>query len=565
MSDIASLQAELSRQQSINNELRSELSELYMGVSQAESEMTNFRNHVSGTLQNSAQMISNSHQRCIQTYEVQVEIDRLYERFKRMELANKKIRECNNKKYYDFGSYRTVRKLVQGIMDNMNVSMVSDEVIYKSVERQHLQTPDYWLTCVLISVMAWKNDDKALADRAMERAVRLDKKSCSIFYMLFNLRVHRDDAALKWFHVYQECELKGSDERTFLLLFSLLSKTIDDAVDEHAKSEIYSFINKVIALNAQQQGFSEQEVVDEICRYLTAMQDGARLEYALLQKCCDDFSSMSQMVLLAENNRNILQFILDVNDVSELERNDYLSTFMDEQIAMPNQVEQEVYDEIEYNETIIACKGDLEAADARYAAEKTRREKELNLIAEMVRWVYGRGKEEANPQVRRSMFVLTGGLQQQAVEQYRANYQSMERDVHPVTLGEYHTDCDFRSREGEQRKIQQFYEARRDEGLAAVRNVSAFVGFGIAAAAAVGAFFVGYFLFAVTVIGLIYGAFTLFSNSKRRAQLQTDCQNSIAGKGELMSRLFAEYAALQEEYRSYDAYHQQIVDAFQRF
>lgn len=565
MSDISSLQAELSRQQRINAELRSELNELYMGVRQADSEMNAFRNHVTDTLGNSAAMIANSHQRCIRTYEVQGEIDRLYERFKRMELANKKIRECNNKKYYDFANYRTVRKIVQGLMDNMNITMVSDEVIYKSIERQHLQTPDYWLTCVLISVMAWKNNDKALADRAMEKAIALDKKACSIFYMLFNLRVQRDDAALKWFYVYQECELKGSDERTFLLLFSLLSKTLDNSVDEHTKGEIYSFINKVIALNAQQQGFSEDEIVEEICRYLTAMQDGARLEYALLQKCCDDFRELSRMVLLAENNRNILQFILNVNDVTELERNDYISTFMDEQVAMPNQVERGVYEEIEYNEMIIACKGDMEEADSRWEAEQTRRKKELNLISEMVRWVYGRNKEEVNPQVRRNMFVLTGGLQQQATRRYRDAYRSMEKDIHPVTIGEYHTDCDFRNRDGENQKIQRFYEARRDEALAGVKNISAYVAFGVAAAAAVGAFFVGYFLFAVTVIAAAYGGFQLFSNSKRRAQLAADCQNSIAGKQELMGKLFAEYAALQEEYRTYDNYSQQIEDAFGLF
>ena len=93
MSDISSLQAELSRQQRINAELRSELNEIYMGVSQAQNEMSSFRNHVCGTLENSTNMIMNSHDRCVRTYEVQGEIDRLYECFKRMELANKKIRE----------------------------------------------------------------------------------------------------------------------------------------------------------------------------------------------------------------------------------------------------------------------------------------------------------------------------------------------------------------------------------------------------------------------------------------------------------------------------------------
>ena len=49
MSDIASLRAELSRQQRINSELRSELWELASGISAAENEMSNFRNHVTGT------------------------------------------------------------------------------------------------------------------------------------------------------------------------------------------------------------------------------------------------------------------------------------------------------------------------------------------------------------------------------------------------------------------------------------------------------------------------------------------------------------------------------------
>lgn len=62
----------------------------------------------------------------------------------------------------------------------------------------------------------WRNDDKELADRAMDRAIKLDKKNSAIFYMLFNLRMGREEAALKWFYTYQECDLKGSDQRALL-------------------------------------------------------------------------------------------------------------------------------------------------------------------------------------------------------------------------------------------------------------------------------------------------------------------------------------------------------------
>lgn len=566
MSDISSLRAELSRQERINSELKSQLFELASGVSRAESELAGFRNHVTDTLAASTQKMVSSHERIIQAYEVQGEIDKLYVRFKNMELANKKIRECNNKKYYDFGNYRTVRKLVQGIMDNMNVQMVSDEIIYKSVEKQHLQTPDYWLTCVLISVMAWKNDDRALADRAMARAIELDKKDSSIFYMLFNIRVGREDAALKWFSVYQECDLKGSDERTFLMLFSLLSKTIDDQVDDHTKYEIYGFINRVIALNAQAEGFSEEQIVDQIEGYLTAMRQGDVLQLNLLKKCCDDYARIAEMVSLAQNNIQILQFLLDVGNVSELERNEYLSKFIDEEIEKPNRVEREVYEEIEYNEMVIRCDGDVDRAKELYAKEQERRAKELNLIKEMVQWVYAPGNAEVNGQVRKNMFVLTGALQKKAVEKYADDYRRMEVHQHPVTLGEYYTTADFRNQSAEHGKIESFYQAQKEERLAAIKSWPAYVAFAAAALAAGGALYLGVMmLFAGTAIGAAVGAYLLISGAKQKKQIEKDCQLGINGKTELMDRLFAEYEKMRQIYGEYDAYQERISEELEKF
>ena len=89
----------------------------------------------------------------------------------------------------------------------------------------------------------------------MEISIKLDKKNSAVFYMLFNLRMGREEAALKWFMLYQECELKGSDQKTFLMLFSLLSKTVKDNVEDKVKYEVFDFINKVIAMNAKSEGF----------------------------------------------------------------------------------------------------------------------------------------------------------------------------------------------------------------------------------------------------------------------------------------------------------------------
>ena len=561
MSNISELRAELSRLERINRELKSELWEIQSGVDNATQSLVNFRNYVTATVDEGKRAINNAHGKIVNAYEVQGQIDQLYVRFKQMELANKKIRECNNKKYYEFGNYRTVRKIVQGIMDNLNVQMVSDDIIYKSIEKQHLKTPDYWLTCVLLSIMAWKNDDKALADRAMDRAVHLDKKNSSIFYMLFNIRMRREDAALKWFSVYQECELKGSDEETFLMLFSLLSKTIDEQVDDHTKYEIYSFINKVIAASAQSEGFSEEDVVGLIVRNLKALSPGYTLQLNLLRKCCDDFQQISDLVMLAQNNIQILQFILDVSNVTEIEKNEYLSKFIDKEIAKPNDQEIAVYDEIERNETIIHCEGDAERAAEIYRQEKERREKALDLIREMIGWVYGRNSEEVNGQARKNMFMLTGTLQRKGIQKYTDDYHKLDVDMHPVTLGEYRTTVDFTNQSGEEEKIASYYENQKQEKISQIKYTGAFIGAGIAVAAIIAAIAVNPFFAAGTVLGALYALYVFVSNERKKKQIARDCELSINSKTELLRKLFEEYAQMKQIYSEFDAYGEQIEEA----
>ena len=147
-SQLSELQSQLRKAERINAELRSELSTIERGVNRAHKDLEDYNGKIRGTLDSCNGTMRSSHQRVIDAIEVQGEIEKMYVRFKQVELANKKIRAANNKKYYDFANYRTVRKIVQGIMDNLDINIVSDKTITKSVEVQHLQTPDYWLTCV---------------------------------------------------------------------------------------------------------------------------------------------------------------------------------------------------------------------------------------------------------------------------------------------------------------------------------------------------------------------------------------------------------------------------------
>ncbi len=558
------LESQLRQAERVNAELRGELSTVERGVSRAHKELEDYNDRIRGTLDNCNGTMASSHQRVIDAIEVQGEIERMYVRFKQMELANKKIRAANNKKYYDFANYRTVRKIVQGIMDNLDVNMVSDKTITKSVEVQHLQTPDYWLTCVLISVMAWKNDDRELADRAMARAIKLDKKDSAIFYMLFNLRMGRDEAALKWFYTYQECDLKGSDQRTFLMLFSLVSKTLVDNVDDSTKNEVFAFIKKVIDANMRASGYSEADIVDQIRRYLNRMQPSDQLEYSMLRKYCTEFDRMSAIMMQAKNNIGILEFILRTVNVPVEQKNTFLKGYIDELIATPNQAEKDVYDEIAYNELVIRYEGEVETAKEVFSAEQTKKANDLNLIAEMIDWIYEREAQDVNGQIRLNMFTLTKALQEQAVDAHVEDYRGRRKVTHSVTIGEYSTEVNFKREDEEYGKVTSYFTQKRDDAIAAIKNWKAFVGFGVGAAAVVGAFFAGYWLFAVALIGAGYGVGVLLSNKSQIKHLEQKCSESIKATSDVLQQLFAEFNKYQAELDEYDSYYDRIKNEFSK-
>lgn len=554
------LERELRQVQQYNAELRGELSTVANGVSRAHRNLEDYNTKIRTTLDNCNGSMQSSHKRVVDAIALQGDIERLYVRFKNIELANKKIRGANNKKYYDFANYRTVRKIVQGIMDNLDVQMISDKTITKSIEIQHLQTPDYWLTCVLISIMAWRNDDKKLADRAIDRAIKLDKKNSAIFYMLFNLRNNREEAALKWFYTYQECDLKGSDQRTFLMLFSLVSKTLVDTVDEKTKNEIFTFIKKVIDANMRASGYSEDEIVDQICHYFNRMQPSDQLRYTMLRKCCNEFNQLSSVMMQAKSNINILEFILKTVNVPAEEKNTFLKGYIDEIIAIPNQTEKDTYDEIAYNEHIVRLEGDVEAAKECFAAEQAKKASDLNLIAEMIDWLYGCDTQDVNGQIRMSVFTLTKDLQEKAVEAHTEEYRSRRKVNYQVNIDEYSTVVNFKREDEEQEKINSFYNEKRDTAVSTIKNWPAYIGFGVGAAAIAGSFFVGFWLLILTFAGVGYGAFTLLTNNSKRKQIEMSCDESKKATSAAMRQLFAEFKQYQKELDEYDAYHDRILD-----
>ena len=199
-----------------------------------------------------------------------------------------------------------------------------------------------------------------------------------------------------------------------------------------------------------------------------------------------------------------------------------------------------------------------------FAAEQAKKADDLNLIAEMIDWIYERDSQDVNGQIRLNMFALTKALQEQAVDEHVEDYRSRRKANYWVTIGEYSTEVNFKREDEEYSKVSSYFTGMRDQAIASIKNWKAFIGFGVGVAAAACAFFVEYWLFAVALIGMGYGAGVLISNKSQIKQLEQKCAESIKATNDTLQKLFVEFSKYQTELDEYDSYYERIKNEFNK-
>ena len=561
MSSVSDMQWRVNEQRRRNNELRSELNAIANGISSAYNKWDRLCNNISNTLHTGAQRVESSQNYMNAAYDMQGEIDNLYVLFKNIEMANKKIRECNNKKIYDFANYSAVRKIVSAMLDNLEVSLVSDETITRVVEIKHLQLPDYWLTCALLSIMAWRNNDKALAKQALERACKLDKKETAVFFLAFNLRMGRESAALKWFEYYQSCELTGDDDRTFLLLFSIVNQAVTENCSDEVISKINEFLLRVIDDDMKRSGYSESDMIARIMHYLNRFVPNDSIGYTVLLKYCKERDYLTSQMMLAKANINILDFILKTTHITDAERKDYLNSFIEGVVKKPNSVELEVEDEIKYNELIIRHQGDIEAAKDEFEKIKVHRENDFDIVMEMIDWVYRTNQEEEiSPVVRANMFAVTKDLSQKSIRSRIQAYRNRFKTVFAVQINDYETTANLTDYAGEAGKLRAFVESKKASLLSEVKTWPSIIGFVVAALGVAGGIALSPALLAFTVGGAAFGAFYLLSCSTKRKHIIRDCENEYQVSEGILGGIFNDFQAYCREYNEYDSFVQKTEE-----
>lgn len=604
-SELSYLQSRYAELEAERAELQAELNQLYRAAQDTNDALLLERQRIDGELGVVMQRMTSSDADMRRALQTQNEIGELYGRLKAMEQANKAIRKCNDRKYYDFAVYRQVRKIVQGMMDDLDFSMISMDVIDKAVQREQLKDPDFWLTSAMLAIVAWNDDDREAAEKALRNAMRLDDRKTAAFFMVFNLRLaseksftpgisdQRELAALKWLAYLaggrldaavkptgaqggavsgaqttgassqsskpaptapQGPALRGSEQSLLLLFISMMSRALSDKVSDRTRQIVTNYVNSLIDEDLARHGDTRAQAVGRIADKWQGIAGTQPFPYDAIVSHVPGWKDLSLAMSMARGQQAILEFVDRTLTVPVEQRNLFLKDYIDGIAQEPGKQERDTYDEIRRNELIIECKGDVDEARGRFAKEKAFENAELNIVGDMIDWVYGdRSSEEVNPQMVRNMFVATKPLELEACGLYRDRYTSLVRPVQTVTVDDFTTQMPMQDATPAKQAVGQHYAQLEADAVSRVSNTFAVVLIVLGVALGVGMAFVAPPAILAGVVVAALGGITLYMNGRRRAAIHRQFAASTQRAFEQLDGLQSAFAAYLRDFSDADS------------
>lgn len=586
--ELSRIKNEINRLQRENNQIQGELSALATTAHANSANLFTTSNNARIAMENSHNTIDYSHGQLKRTFNVQLQIKEMYFIFKDVETANKKIRMLNNKLYFDYKNQAMVRKIVRGFVDNLDLQMVSDEIIYKALEKEFLQAPEYWLGYVLLAIMYWKNDNKQKAEQSLQNALERNAKSTAMFFMLFNLKLERIETALNWFNYYKMLDQTGKDNNTFLMFVSSVPNRIHDKEMKDKVGQVLSeYIEQEVEVSSEE--VNKNEIVSTILNYFMQIGQASSLKYPKLTQYVNEKQLLASVLSKAKNNQKILDFMEELNKVHLNEKNHYLNKYIDELISVPSEAEQKIIDEIHYNEQIIATMEPLKKVDddnifksddfrkmakENYQKRITHDTNKLNVMGEIINWVYVNKNNDVNSLTQWNLFALTKKYTKEAYSNYHNQYKNMLPNSFHIVINDYQSTSDLISVEREINNKNRFIKNKTQRLLKTVKNggaITSIVMGGLAGIAAIVCLLLSLIgknldnsvvtlLKFISVVGLValvglllIGLIKLLvTNPRRRKNIHEKMEKESANLEMILHDLFNEMSEYRTEYQEAD-------------
>lgn len=500
-----------------------------------------------------------------QVFQALGEATEQYFTFKSLSAASKNLTQYNEEYSARFSYYEKLRRIAIGYVIGLDTDMVSSETARKTVEKAYLQNTGYWLAYASSSVMLWASDEREAAQRALNRALSLNRSKACLFYLLINLRFNRIDTAKRWYLNYLEkADMNAlGDEWQYLLQAYLFGAFGSDRSFEVAvSSQFRSMLAAVDVTNADFKG----RFAENAKRFAENYAHKTACEYTYLGRTCSEYRDMLSLLSGAEKNSEIARFYDELSSQKAVEAKDLPQRIENVLYSLVNSYDEdelEVVKKIRYNEAVIAARGDVSAAEKSFSASEPHGGKS-DLGGLLTRWAFADGASETDVSVRKFAISLMKMSMRVGFARYAEDYRSKEKSRYGFNIDGCWLECGENEYDSAAEELSRYYDKNRLANTVKDKQVlicAALIAASLLTVIVMFRFFSPAALTVAVLTGLTAGALLW-----RRL---TDLKNRLSEKkrlgGLLLRHALDDLAQWRRDYKEADKKNADLLDAVNKF
>jgi len=288
------------------------------------------------------------------------------------ELARAKTRLVNVRQQVKekFGVNDEVRQYLTGILQASDLSIVRENVISNCTEQLMMVCPEYWLAPCLVALAAWLSDNKPLADRALQEALKRDDERTSLLFALICRRVGRMNASAVWLERYLAMQDPQAVERKMVTVLDAYSNGLFGPKSRQICAEK---IEKWIAELSDEVGFVEEQQKNwEESMFAMVDGDSFNKKYPYSAKRGTNWKECTRSMNEMGLHQKLLDYfknIFEKKSGSTLSLNARLDALLETYVSSYDNAELPLRREERMLELIIEERGRKDRAQARFDAE----------------------------------------------------------------------------------------------------------------------------------------------------------------------------------------------------
>lgn len=229
---------------------------------------------------------------------------------KDLQLAETRIVKIRQELETTYGHYGDVRRRAVGVLQALDAGLVTHETIQSTTEDVMMSASGYWLAPTLVALAAWIRDDRELAQRALNEALRRDLDKVSLFFSLVLRRYERLSGSARWLGQFFARQDPTALHREFVLI---LDAVATGAFGPEAKSVTSHRIEQWLERLRTESGFADNQRQrwETTLKSLTPPVTGG---YELLRRLSPTWPELEASLAAARRNTLVIDHFTAVFD-----------------------------------------------------------------------------------------------------------------------------------------------------------------------------------------------------------------------------------------------------------